>query len=299
MQSRFRLITAVWLLTLFFAVFSRFAFANPLKLEVFTSILPQKYFIEKIAGDLVNVEVLVGPGMSPHTFEPLPQQMGRLSRAAIFFTVGMSFEQVLVERLVDLCPNLTIIDTAAKVAKRPISEDDASHQHSEECSHETGTLDPHVWLDPTLVIIQAEAIAAALLELLPDNSQQIVDGLQKLTTELRELDEQLSASLARLKGETMLVFHPAFGYFAARYGLKQKAVELEGKEPGPRQLAELIRHCRRENVHLVFVQKQFPVAAAEAVARAINGTVVEIDPLAEDYVVNLRRLSELLLAGAK
>lgn len=299
MQSRFCLVTALCLLALFFAAFAQPACAEPFKPRIFTSILPQKYFVEKIAGDLVNVEVLVGPGMSPHTFEPLPQQMSRISRAAVFFTVGMPFEQALIGRLANLCPDLKIVDTAAKVARRSISEHAASHQHSEECVHLSGALDPHIWLDPRLAIIQAEAMADALGEMLPEKSSQIAAGLQKLTTELNELDEQLSASLAPLKGETMLVFHPAFGYFAERYGLKQRAVELEGKEPGPRQLVELIRHCRRENVHLVFVQKQFPVAAAETVARAINGRVVEIDPLAEDYVVNLRQLGESLLAGVK
>jgi len=180
-----------------------------------------------------------------------------------------------------------------------MSEPDSDHQHSDDCVHDAGSPDPHIWLDPINAITISEAVAGALLEIMPESSTQINDNLQKLTDELKALDQQLTIALAPVKGQTMLVFHPAFGYFAARYGLKQQSVEVEGKEPGPRQLAELIRKCRQLNVHVVFVQKQFPVAAAETVARSINGAVVPIDPLAEDYVDNLRRISEAILAGGK
>ncbi|PKL43725.1 MAG: ABC transporter substrate-binding protein [Candidatus Riflebacteria bacterium HGW-Riflebacteria-1] len=269
------------------------------RIKVFTSILPQKYFVEKIASGLVDVEVLVGSGMSPHTFEPLPQQMSRLSRASIFFLVGVPFEQSLTQRLSAICPDLKLVNTDKGVTRRLMSSNDGGHEHGEDCVHEPGAPDPHIWLDPVLVIIQAENIAAALSEALPDHKERLAAGLQNFTDELRALDEELTAKLAPVKGETILVFHPAFGYFADRYGLEQQAVEIEGKEPGPRQLADLIRQCRRQNIHTVFVQKQFPVAAAQTIARAINGTVMPIDPLAEDYVDNLRQFGEALLAGAK
>lgn len=269
------------------------------QIKVFTSILPQKYFVEKIAGDLAEVEVLVGSGMSPHTFEPLPQQMSRLSRASMFFLIGVPFEKTLVERLKVICPDLRLVHTDKNVVRRSMSSDAGDHQHDASCVHEPGAPDPHIWLDPMLAITQAENIAVALIEAFPDHKDIFAAGLQKLTDELHALDAELTAKLAPVKGETMLVFHPAFGYFADRYGLKQQAVEIEGKEPGPRQLADLIRLCRKQNIHVVFVQKQFPVAAAQTIARAINGTVVAIDPLAEDYVENLRQFGESLLAGVK
>ncbi len=273
--------------------------ADTRKVKVFTSILPQKYFVEQIAGDLVDVEVLVGPGMSPHTFEPLPQQMSRLSRAAVFFMIGVPFEQALIQRLTAICPDLKLVDTGKDVPRRAMDAQETDHQHSADCVHETGAPDPHIWLDPMLAVIQAEAISKALVEIMPEHDAKIKEGLQKLTAGLKAVDEQLTIDLEPVKGQIMLVFHPAFGYFAARYGLQQKAVEVEGKEPGPRQLAELIRKCRQLNVRVVFVQKQFPVAAAETVARAINGAVVQIDPLAEDYIDNLRHLGEAVLAGVK
>ncbi|KAF1082428.1 MAG: Zinc ABC transporter, substrate-binding protein ZnuA [Candidatus Rifleibacterium amylolyticum] len=299
MRTALRLTCSLWLLVLVFVAMTLVASAEMPRIKVFTSILPQKYFVEQIAGDLVDVEVLVGPGMSPHTFEPLPQQMSQLSRAAAFFMIGVPFEQAMVTRLAAICPDLKFVDTGRNVVRRSMSEPDSDHQHSEDCVHDAGSPDPHIWLDPINAITVSEAVAGALLEIMPESSTQINENLQKLTDELKALDQQLTIALAPVKGQTMLVFHPAFGYFAARYGLKQQSVEVEGKEPGPRQLAELIRKCRQLNVHVVFVQKQFPVAAAETVARSINGAVVPIDPLAEDYVDNLRRISEAILAGGK
>ncbi|MBU1108105.1 MAG: zinc ABC transporter substrate-binding protein [Candidatus Riflebacteria bacterium] len=273
--------------------------AEPAKIKIFTSILPQKYIVEQIAGDLVEVEVLVGPGVSPHTFEPTPQQMSRLSRAVIFFLVGVPFERALVTRLTAICPGLKIVNTDKNVPRRSMDSLENGHEHSDDCGHESGAPDPHFWLDPLLVVIQAENMAIALREALPDYKARIDDGLQKLVNELRDLDAELAAKLMPINGEAMLVFHPAFGYFADRYGLKQQAVELEGKEPGPRRLAELIRYCRQNSIHVIFVQKQFPVAAAKTIARSIDGAVVLIDPLAEDYFANLRELAGSVLVGAK
>lgn len=269
------------------------------KLQVFASILPQKFFIEKIGGDLVNVEVLVGPGMSPHTYEPLPQQMSRLSRARLFFTIGVPFEKVLKDKIVSVCPDLKLVETDKGVVRRSMQthEDSSDHQHDEGCTHGEGEPDPHIWLDPELVMIQAGNIAEALKREMPDKSGEIEARLSAFVEELSSLSAELAKQLEPLKGQTLLVFHPAFGYFADRYGLKQQAIEIEGKEPAPRQLVELIRRCRAENVHVVFVQKQFPVSAAETVARSINGSVVSINPLAENYIENLKEIARAVALG--
>ncbi len=270
---------------------------NSPKPSVFTSILPQKFFVEQLASGLVDVEVMVGPDMSPHTYEPLPQQMSRLSRANLFFAIGVPFEKALEKRLASVCPNLKIIATNASVEYQPMETYDNGHQHVDECVHEQGQPDPHIWLDPHQVIIQAGTIATALKELLPESKSTIDERLASFTLQLQALSDELTEILLPVKGQVMLVFHPAFGYFASRFGLKQNAVEIEGKEPGPRQLVELIRKCRAENIHIIFVQKQFPVAAARTIAEAINGAVVQIDPLAEDYFANLRSIATTV-AGA-
>ena len=277
-------------------------FADNEKLKVFVSILPQKYFAEKLLANNADIEVLIGAGMSPHTYEPLPQQMSKLSRADMFLAVGIPFEKVIIDRLKNLCPNLDIVQTDENIEKIKMAdhhhhEEPHEHHHEEEHKHEIG-LDPHFWLDPIRVTIMAENMAKALIVKRPDLADSIKSNLESIKTEMNQLDNELTQKLLPFKGKTMLVFHPAFGYFANKYGLIQKAVEIEGKEPAPRQLAELIRNCRAEGIKIIFIQKQFPLATAETISRSIGGRVVAIDPLAEDYVNNLKAMAEAVTNSA-
>lgn len=263
-------------------------------IKIFTSILPQKYFAQQIGGELVDVEVLVQPGMSPHTFNPSPGQMSRLVRARAFFAIGLPFENNLIERIKSIAPDTIVVMTDDNIKKRRMNS-------SEECDscfgHSHGALDPHIWLDPILAKTISVNIASELLEMAPEHKEYINKRLNKLSDELEKLEKELSEALKHLKGETMLVFHPAFGYFADRFGLIQVAIEMEGKEPSPRQLAQIIRTCRKNDIRVVFVQKQFPVTAAETIAKSINGQVIQIDPLAENYVKNLKEIASKVSFG--
>ena len=277
-------------------------FAENEKLKVFVSILPQKYFAEKLLGSNGEIEVLIGAGMSPHTYEPLPQQMSKLSRADMFFTVGIPFESVIISRLKNLCPNLVIVPTDENIEKLKMAghhhhEEPHEHHHEEAHKHEMG-LDPHFWLDPIRASTMAENMAKAIIVSKPELADSIKSNLEAIKVDMTNLDKDLAQKLISFKGKIMLVFHPAFGYFASRYGMVQKAVEIEGKEPAPRQLAELIRNCRAEGIKIIFVQKQFPSATAETISRSIGGRVVAIDPLAEDYVNNLKAMAQAVVDSA-
>ena len=288
------------------------ALAQNEKLSVFVSILPQKYFAEKLLGENGNVEVLIGPGQSPHTYEPLPQQMGKLSRSDIFLTVGIPFEKALIGKLVSLCPNLKIIASDNGIEKRIMTEehthheehghhehhDEGEHHHEEVHHHGVGEKDPHFWLDPEKALFMAENMAKAFEEAKPELQSSITANLEGLKQELSSLTDELNKTLLPYKGQTMLVFHPAFGYFADKFGLVQKSVEIEGKEPAPKQLAELIKNCRAEGIKVIFVQKQFPAATAKTIADSIGGKVVAIDPLAEDYIQNLKSMADLVAVPA-
>ncbi len=297
-----RLMLKILIVNVFIFVFSSSLFAENEKLSIFVSILPQKYFAERLLGNNGIVEVLIGPGMSPHTYEPLPQQMSKLSRANIFFTVGIPFEQVIINRLKNLCPNLVIAFTDENIEKIKIighhhHEEPHEHHHEEAHQHDMG-LDPHFWLDPIKASVMADNMAKTIIASRPELADSVKANLEAIKSEMNKLDEELTQKLLPFKGKTMLVFHPAFGYFAAKYGMIQKAVEIEGKEPAPRQLAELIRSCRSEGIKIIFVQKQFPAATAETISRSIGGRVVAIDPLAEDYVNNLKAMAEAVVDSA-
>ncbi|MGM0598478.1 MAG: metal ABC transporter solute-binding protein, Zn/Mn family [Candidatus Rifleibacteriota bacterium] len=272
-------------------------FAQP-QTDVFVSILPQQFFVEKIAQKLVNVRVMVRPGMSPATYEPLPQQMAELSRSKMFFAIGVAFENSLLKKMQATFPEVKICHTDAGINKRIMQNSSGhNHDHNGSCDHQHGSKDPHIWLDPLLVKQQATNIASGLIEIFPDNKETLLQNLKSFHNELDNLHLELKEQLKPFTGKVMLVFHPAFGYFSDRYGLKQQAIEIEGKEPSPRQMAKLIRQCRKFKVKTLFVQKQFASKAAHAVANSIDGKVVSIDPLRPDYFAGLKQIADSIIEG--
>jgi zinc transport system substrate-binding protein len=268
------------------------------KLHIFVSIAPQAYFVERIGGERVDVEVLVAPGQSHETFEPAPKQMAALSGADLYFRIGLPFEDRLLDKLSAANDNVRVINTREGITLRQIEEytdgsQDEGHDHH-------GQPDPHIWLNPRLVEIQARHIAAGLTALDSLNKAVYEQNLRGFTQDLRQIDSTIAEILAPLKERKIYVFHPAFGYFTDAYKLTQVAVEIGGKEPGGQQLAELISRAQQDSVRVVFVQPQFSQKSARTIAEAIGGTVVPLDPLARDYLENLRRLArtiERALAG--
>ena len=256
------------------------------KLRVVVSIVPQAYFAERIGGDRVAVSVLVGPGQSPHSYSPTPRQRAELEQAAVYFRIGVPFEDALAGKLSSAAPKLRVVDLREGIVLRP----EPGHEHDH--AHDHGEMDPHTWLSPRLAGVQAAVMCEALVEVDPDGAADYRRRLAEVQADLAALDRKLAAALAPLKGRTFYVFHPAFGYFAAEYGLKQKAVQTGGKNPGPRQLQALIDSARAEGVRVIFVQPQFSDRAARAVAAQIGGAVVPMDPLARDYIGNLEQMAD-------
>jgi zinc transport system substrate-binding protein len=252
-------------------------------LKAFVSIPPQVYFVERIGGGFVGVEELVGPGKSPATYEPTPKQIARLAEADVYFRIGVPFERGFIDKLSDVNPDLEIIDTRKGVSMRFFNNSGGRQAP-----------DPHIWLDPKLAGIQAGTICKALCQLVPERTGEFRRNLSLFKGDLEEIDRQIAETLAPVKGEPFFVFHPAFGYFGDSYGLRQVAVEVEGKEPGPRRLSKLIERARKENVRIIFVQPQFTRDQAETLARAIGAEVVAMDPLAADYLKNLKTMAEVL-----
>lgn len=239
-----------------------------------TSILPQEYFVEQIGKDRVEVQALVTPGSSPATYEPTPRQMAALSRAELFFRIGAPFENALVPKI-ESTKGLRIIDTREGITLR-------------------GN-DPHIWLSPRLVKVQARTIANALIDIDPAGRDNYKKHLAVFLGELDALDARLANALAPVRGRSFMVFHPSWGYFANDYGLNQQAIELEGKEPSGRQLVRMVNMAKAQDVHAIFVQPQFDMDSAQRIADAIDGVVVPIDPLARDYIANLEQVASTLL----
>lgn len=250
------------------------------KIKTFVSILPQAYFVERVGGPYVDVEVFVGPGQSPATFEPTGKQMSRLGRAMIYFQIGVPFEKSLLRKISGTFKNLCIVDTRYGIEPRFFRE-----------SGEAQVPDPHIWLDPKLVKIQASTICDTLCGIDPEHIAEFKKNLFSFQGDLDSIDARLRSTLAPLKGQRIYVFHPAFGYFADSYGLDQVAIEVEGKTPSAKQLTGLINKAKKEGVRVIFVQPQYSKIDAETIASAIGGIVVPVDPLAREYIRNLEDMA--------
>jgi zinc transport system substrate-binding protein len=263
--------------------------------RVTVAIPPQAYFVERVAGTLADTQVLVEPGQSPHTFEPTPRQMAQLAKSRLYFKIGMPFEERLLSKVGETFKTVTIVDTREGIKLRKMEEWEVGGEEEGEGEHHdedhAGAADPHIWLSPKLVKIQAQNICRALQQADPSNAAAYEANLRKFEADLDAVDARIAAALAPLKGQDFFVFHPAFGYFADAYGLKQVAVETGGKQPGPKQLAELITRAKSSGVKLILVQRQYSTASAEAVAKAIGGAVVPTDTLARDYLADLEDLA--------
>jgi zinc transport system substrate-binding protein len=191
-----------------------------------------------------------------------------------------------------------VVDLRTGVPLRTLTEEEAEDESQGPGHHEAaGQPDPHTWLNPLLAKIQARTICDTLVELDPPHADAYRRNLADFQADLDRVHAKIAAALAPLKGREIFVFHPAFGYFTDAYGLKQVAVEIEGKEPTAKQIGKLIERARAAQVKVIFVQPQFPRKSAEAIAAAIGSAVVPMDDLPRDYLKNLEQMAEAIKAG--
>ena len=289
-------------------------------IKVFVSIAPQKYFVHHIGKELVDVQVMVQPGSSPTTYEPKPKQMADLSKTEIYFATGVPFEKAWLKKIAATNPELKVVHTDREIQKIPMA---VYHRHKDgelynkgehsikagrhqkdgnkdqENHSDHGLLDPHVWLSPPLVQLQAGIILKTLQEVDPFNRILYETNYNQFVFEIEELDNRLKKTFASKQGLAFMVFHPAWGYFAHAYGLKQVSIEMEGKAPKPAQLKALIEYARERGIRIIIVQPQISSKNAELLAREIGGHVVLADPLSEDWLSNLREVADKINAALR
>ncbi len=268
-------------------------------LRVIVSVPPQQTFVERVGGRHVEVHTMVRPGYDPHTYEPTPRQLAALSDAALYVRIGVPFEHAWMGRIRSANREMRILDAHSGLDLHNPSGHDHKEGHGgaiaeqghRDKHHPADERDSHVWTDPILVKRMAGRIRDKLIGLDPGNAEDFRRNYRAFAAELDALDREIRSLLAPMSNRKFMVFHPTWDYFAAAYGLTQIPIEKAGKEPGPRALMALIEQARRERIKVIFVQPQFSGRSAEQVARAIGGQVLAIDPLAADYVANLRRVA--------
>ena len=251
---------------------------------VVVSILPEQFLAERVGGRHIQVSVMVGPGQSPETYEPSPAQMAALKAARVYFRIRVPFEAVWMSRMQSVNPKMTVVDVSEGIRLRPID------RIGGESGKETGPPDPHVWTDPPLAKLMAAHIRDTLIRLDPSHKADYGRNYTQLAAELDALDAEIRNRLSPVKQRAFMTFHPAWGYFADNYSLRQIPIESEGKEPGPRTLMQVVQEAKRLGIKVIFVEPQFSRSSATMVAREIGGRVVAIDPLSDDYLGNMRKV---------
>ena len=263
--------------------------------QITVSILPQKYFVEKITKDKFEINVMVQPGASPHTYEPKTSQMKALAASKVYFSTGVAFEHVWLDKFKKNAKDTLFVDLSTGIEKLAMAkhehhdEDTLENEHkgnepeSKDNHDDEDGLDPHIWLDPILVKTQAKNIYDTMVKVDVQNADFYKTNYEEFLKELDELDANLKTILTPYKDKAFMVFHPSWGYFAKRYDLEQIPIELQGKEPKPNELVELIKDAKEHDIKIVFVSPQFSQKSAKTISQNINAKVATINPMVEDW----------------
>ena len=255
---------------------------DPLPIAV--TVAPHGWLVEAIGGDRVEVSVAVTPGQSPETFQPSDVEASRLLSSRIYFSTGVPAERG---------PWFQAVERRVQVVELAGQQGHDEHDHDRGGDHDEQ--DPHSWLDPSVLRGQAQKVAAALTAEDPVGASHYAARLLELEAELEQLDESLRSQLASHADRAFLIYHPAWGHFAARYGLRQLAIEKHGKTPSEVELTALRRQAQEERCRVVFVQPQISDRVAGLVAESLAARVETLDPLAADVPANLRAAADKLV----
>ncbi|MCB4753808.1 MAG: zinc ABC transporter substrate-binding protein [Sulfurovum sp.] len=263
-------------------------------LSTIVSILPEKIFVKAIGGNRVTVSLMVLPSNSPHTYEPKPSQMKKVSQAQLYFAIGVGFEKIWLPKFKNLNSNINIIDLSQGIEKLPMT---TGHLHEDIHHHEKeGELDPHIWLSPTNIAKMAEHIYTALSQADPSNQAYYQKNLKIFLATVQATDKKIQKILSvKPKGTAFMVVHPSWGYFAKAYGLTQLPIEIEGKEPKPKELIMLIKKAKRKKVHAIFTQPELSDNTAKVIAHELHISLIKISPLASDWSTNLIRIAKAIV----
>lgn len=267
-------------------------------INAIVSIVPEQTFLKAIGGDKVDITLMVQAGNSPHTYEPKPSQMLSVAKADLYLAIDVEFEHVWLPKFQSLNSKMLVTDLAEGIEKMSMGQE-LHDGHESHDAHKHGGEDPHIWTSPAHVKTIAHNIYKALIKVDKANAAYYQHNLDAFLAQIAQTDKKIKAILSSLKGSrTFMVFHPSWGYFAKAYGLKQIAVEVEGKSPKPRELVSLLKEAKEEQVTAIFTQPEFSDASAKILAKELHIPVIKVSPLASKWSDNLIDIAKAI-AGQK
>lgn len=256
---------------------------------VTVTIQPQKYFAEKIAGDRFDINCIVPNGSNPEAYDPSPSHLVRVGKSVAYLKIGyIGFEVAWLDKLAKNNPEMKIYDTSEGV---PLLT--GTHEcHEEPNALHMENIDPHIWSSPKRARIIVKNMYDAFVDIDPDGKEYYTQNYEKLVEEINRIDTLLTHKLAPHKGEMFAIYHPSLSYLAHDYGLRQLSVELNGKGPSAFYMKRAVDIARENNVHIVFIQKEFNIKQALTFAEELNGKVVQIDPLNYEWGEELIHIAD-------
>ncbi|MGM9759522.1 MAG: metal ABC transporter solute-binding protein, Zn/Mn family [Parabacteroides sp.] len=270
---------------------------------VTVTIEPQRFFAEQIAGDRFAVHCVVPAGQSPESYDPTPRQMIQVGESAGYLQIGhIGFELAWMDNIRSNNPQLPIFDLSEGVSLIQSSEEEeeeeevethAEHHHH----HHHGGIDPHIWNSIQGARTIARNTRNAFQQLDPDHAAEYEARYQQLLTQIDSTGREVDRLLLPLRGSAFIIYHPALTYLAAEYGLTQLCIEMEGKEPSPAQLKQLLDVAKSKQVKVVFVQQEFDQKNAELIARESGCRLVRINPLNPDWRSEMLTIAKALSDG--
>ncbi len=264
------------------------------KIKVLVSISPQKYFVEKIGGDKVDVNVLIPAGTNPHLYDPTPGQLIGIAGTDIYFYNGyLDFEKYWIDNILE--NNQQLIPVKVSQGVQFLSDSNCSDHNHE--GHDHG-IDPHIWLSTKNARIIAANIYEHLVEYFPQHQDYFDANYKILLGEIESLEKEIKTKLSKLETRKFMIFHPTLSYYAEEFGLEQIPIELEGKEPTPKHLKNSIDRAKKAGIHTIFIQKEFDLSNARIISEELGGALVQIDPLSEDWHNNLLLITDNIASAS-
>ena len=306
MNLKVKLISFLLLIT-FLLTFSFSAAAAETAVAV--TIVPQIEMVKAIAGERVEVVEMIPKGHSPANYAPSPAEMRTFNEASIYFSMGVPADMQNILPRAEEQSDLKVVKLFDRIEEkyphRYFGEEEEADEHddhaeaeaeAEEHSH-AGGRDPHIWLSPARVSLMVEIMRDQLIEILPEYEAEFKENTEQYLEKLSAADQENKELLSEYKDQEILVYHPSFGYFTEHYGLKMIAIEEAGKEPGPRHLQEIIEHARQQGIKNVFYQAEIDSNKTRAVAEELDGEIIKLNPLAQNYIENLKVMAEKMAAS--
>lgn len=249
------------------------------------SIAPEKFFVERIAGDKYTVNVLVPNDANPEMYDPTPRDIAAIAHSDLYFYMGsLPFEETWLTAISQQNTNIKCVDLSSALPEHK----------GHTCEHCTGHThgDPHFWSSIVGAKAIAHSIYSTLVDTYPSDSVLFRENYQKFATEIAALEDECRQVFDTLEHRSFIIYHPSLSYFAEEWGLDQRPIEYEGKEPTPLYLSNLINQAKEDDVRLVFIQEEFDIKNAELVAKELGAKTVQIRPLDEDWMRQIRILVE-------